>query len=96
MDINLFKTFIIVAKHKSISTASEKVYLSKPAVTKQIKALEQDYGVKFFERNIKKMTLTEDGKHLLYLSFPLTSTLLSPSLKSAIPGESNPLASTIY
>lgn len=65
MDISLFKTFIIVAKHKSISTASEKAYLSQPAVTKQIKALEHEYGIQLFERKTKKMALTEEGKHLL-------------------------------
>lgn len=65
MDIDLFKTFIIVSKYKSISKAINEVYLTQPAITKQIKSLEQRYGVKLFERNVKEMVLTEDGKHLL-------------------------------
>jgi DNA-binding transcriptional LysR family regulator len=65
MDINIFKTFIIVAKCQSISMASEKVYLTQPAVTKQIKALQEEYEVQLFERKTRKMILTEEGKHLL-------------------------------
>ena len=65
MNISLFKTFITVSKHKSISRASEEIYLTQPAITKQLKALEEQYGIKLFERNKKNRILTEDGKQLL-------------------------------
>lgn len=65
MDISVFKTFLLVAKTKSVSKTGEKVYLTQPAVSKQIKTLEDLYGVKLFERNRKEMILTEAGKQFL-------------------------------
>ena len=55
MNIELFKTFIVVTKIESIYKAGEEIYLTQPAVTKQIQALEQHYGVKLFERSNKKL-----------------------------------------
>jgi LysR family transcriptional regulator, transcriptional activator of the cysJI operon len=65
MDLCLLKTFVTVAKRKSISKASSEVYLTQPAVTKQIQALEKMYGKSLFERTRKELTLTEDGKLLV-------------------------------
>lgn len=65
MDIDLLKTFITVTKLKNISRAGEEIFLTQPAVSKQIKSLEQLYGVKLFERINKKLLLTEEGSHLL-------------------------------
>lgn len=65
MNIDLFKTFIVVTRLQSIYKAGEEIYLTQPAVSKQIKALEQHYGIKLFDRGNKKLILTEDGKNLL-------------------------------
>ena len=66
MDIGLFKTFIAVVKNKSISKASETLYLTQPAVTKQIKLLEQLYDKKLFDRSQKReLRLTDAGRQLL-------------------------------
>lgn len=64
METELFRTFITVAKHRSVSRASEEIRLTQPAVTKQIKVLEQIYGIELFDRN-HKMALTPEGKRLL-------------------------------
>ncbi len=74
MNISLFKTFIAVAKHKSITRASEGIYLTQPAITKQLKVLEQQYGIKLFESNKKNRILTEDGKHLLDYAHQIVNT----------------------
>jgi len=65
MQLSLFRTFLEVAKQRSISRASEVLYLTQPAVTKQVQALEQEYGRKLFQRNRKELILTEEGKILL-------------------------------
>lgn len=65
MNIDLFKSFIAVAKFKSISRASESLYLTQPAITKQIQFLEQEYNKKLFDRSHKELRLTEEGKILL-------------------------------
>jgi DNA-binding transcriptional LysR family regulator len=65
LNIDLFKSFIAVAKLKSISRASESLYLTQPAITKQIQLLEQKYNKKLFDRSHKEIKLTEEGKTLL-------------------------------
>lgn len=65
MNIDLLKTFIAVVKHNSVSKASEEVFLTQPAVTKQIRMLEREYGAELFEREKNKLFLTERGKLLL-------------------------------
>jgi LysR family transcriptional regulator, transcriptional activator of the cysJI operon len=64
MDLDLLKTFVAVAKYKSISIASEEVHLTQPAVTKQIKYLEDHYGAKLFDRE-NRFKITEEGTVLL-------------------------------
>lgn len=69
MNIGLLKTFIAVVKHNSVSKASEEVFLTQPAVTKQIRMLEQEYGTKLFEKERNKLFLTEGGKTLLNYAY---------------------------
>jgi LysR family transcriptional regulator, transcriptional activator of the cysJI operon len=73
MDISVFKTFTIVAKYGSISIAGEEVHLTQPAVTKQVKYLEELYGMKLFERG-SKLKLTEAGKMVLVYAHQLLNT----------------------
>lgn len=65
MDINLFKTFIMVAKLGNITQAAENLNFTQPAVTSQIKLLEKNLGVNLFERIGKKNFLTAAGKVLV-------------------------------
>ena len=58
-------TFLEVADCGSFLKASEKLYISANAVTKQINLLESDLGVKLFQRSKQGLTLTEAGK-LIY------------------------------
>ena len=61
ISLNLYRIFYIVAQSKSISEASEKLYISQPAVSKGIKKLEDLLGVRLFYRNKKGVDLTSDG-----------------------------------
>lgn len=65
MDIYQLKTFIIVARESSITRASDVLHLSQPAVSAQIKAMEEALGLILFERTPRGMTLTRDGRRLL-------------------------------
>lgn len=58
-------TFVKVADCGSFLGASEKLYISANAVTKQINLLESDLGVKLFHRSKQGLILTEAGK-LIY------------------------------
>ena len=50
MDIQHLKAFIAVACTKNLTQAAEKLFLSQPAVSAQIKALESDVGTPLFVR----------------------------------------------
>ena len=64
INLELYKIFVIVAKEKNITRASEKLNISQPAVTKHIKNLEEQLGITLFKRNKYGMELTEKGKEL--------------------------------
>ncbi len=59
------KVFRAVAEHLSFRKAGEALYLTQPAVTLQIKALEEELGTKLFERSASGVHMTEAGKVLL-------------------------------
>lgn len=62
MDIQKMLTFCTVYECGNISKASEKLFCSQPALSKQIHSLEIDLGYPLFERNGKKITINENGK----------------------------------
>ena len=65
MDIQHLKAFIAVACTKNLTQAAEKLFLSQPAVSAQIKALESDVGTPLFVRTNNGMQLTRAGEVLL-------------------------------
>ncbi|KAB2919217.1 MAG: LysR family transcriptional regulator [Hyphomicrobiaceae bacterium] len=65
MEIHQLKTFVTVAREGSITRASELLYLSQPAVSAHIKAIEDTLGLALFERTPRGMSLTADGTRLL-------------------------------
>ena len=65
MDLRLLRTFLSVAKTENITQAAEEMKFSQPAITAQIKALEEHFGVLLFERVGKKLYITEAGKGLI-------------------------------
>ncbi len=58
------ETFIVVADMGSFNKAAEALYITPPAVTKQINLLENDLGLQLFNRTHRGLTLTEAGKSL--------------------------------
>jgi LysR family transcriptional regulator, low CO2-responsive transcriptional regulator len=65
MDFDQLNTFLEVAKLGSFSRAAEKVLRSQPAVSAQIRQLEQEYGHKLFDRTAKYVRLTPAGEVVL-------------------------------
>lgn len=65
MDINQLRAFITVAHTQNLTQAAEKLFLSQPAVSAQIKALESDIDTVLFVRTNNGMQLTRAGEVLL-------------------------------
>src|SRR3974390_855987 len=59
------KVFRAVAGHLNFRKAAEQLFLTQPAVTLQIKALESDLGVRLFDRSGNRVALTPHGTILL-------------------------------
>ena len=59
-----FETFLTVCETKKFTTAAKKLDLTQPAISQQIKQLEQDYDVKLFKRINNEMVLTKQGEIL--------------------------------
>lgn len=65
INLNLYRVFYVCAKSKTFSEASQKLCISQPAVSKEIKELEKLLNVKLFHRDSKGLKLTEDGIKLV-------------------------------
>ena len=59
------ETFIVVAEVGSFNKAAEKLFISPPAVIKQINALERDLDVQLFRRTHRGLILTAAGHSML-------------------------------
>lgn len=73
VDLDNLKTFIEVARLASFSRAAEKVLRSQPAVSAQIRQLEQEYGQRLFDRSAKSVRLTPAGEVVLNYANQLLS-----------------------
>lgn len=61
MDLELIKHFIVVARMKNITHAAETLFISQPALSRRISALENSLGVQLLIRNTHNVELTEAG-----------------------------------
>lgn len=65
MDINKLRTFLIAAETKDLQSTARKIFRTQPAVTQQIQKLEQEIGMKLFEKQGRGLILTCQGEALL-------------------------------
>jgi len=62
VNLESIKIFCDVAETKSFTKAAQNYFISQPAVTKQMKQLENYYNVTLFDRNERKLKLTNAGE----------------------------------
>ncbi len=65
MDIKSMTCFLAVAEKLNFSRAAEALYLSQPALSQRIHALEEELGVTLFQRDHRHVFLTPAGSALL-------------------------------
>jgi DNA-binding transcriptional LysR family regulator len=65
MDIAALKAFIAVADSGSFSLAAEQLFLTQPAISKRVSALENELETRLFDRIGRGVSLTEAGQALL-------------------------------
>ena len=65
MDLNQLRSFVAIADLGRLAIAAQALHLSQPAVSGQLKALEQELGVSLFTRSPSGMALTSAGEQLV-------------------------------
>lgn len=65
MEFRRLTYFLAVAERLNFSRAAEAMHIAQPAISQQIRALEEDLGVQLFDRMGKRVALTEAGQALL-------------------------------
>ena len=65
VEIYQLRTFVAIARTAHLTRAADQLHLTQSAVSKQIKALEEECGVLLFERSAAGMALTAAGRRLL-------------------------------
>jgi len=65
MDLNSLNTFLVVAQEGNLTRASERLCLTQPALSHQLKKLQSELGVQLLKRGSRGMQLTEEGLKLL-------------------------------
>ncbi|MDF2723082.1 MAG: LysR family transcriptional regulator [Paenibacillus sp.] len=81
--------FLEVARCLSYSQAAQRLHISQPGLSQQMKALEQELGISLLNRSARKVSLTEEGaylfEHLLPSFETIDKTVLSLQRTGAVP-----------
>jgi DNA-binding transcriptional LysR family regulator len=64
MNPHHLRTFLAVRRHRNYTRAAEEVFLTQPAVSRQVRQLEEELGVRLFEQIGKSLHLTDAGETL--------------------------------
>ncbi|MFP3552986.1 LysR family transcriptional regulator [Paraburkholderia sp. SIMBA_049] len=65
MNLRFLETFVWLARLRSFRLTAERLHATQAAISSRISALEQELGVRLFERGSKEATLTQDGSKAL-------------------------------
>ena len=64
LNFNQLRVFCLAAKHENFTTAAEKLFVTQPAVTAQIRQLESTCNLRLFKKRGRRIYLSDEGKIL--------------------------------
>src|SRR5687767_12483832 len=65
MELRQLRTFLVVAETGSLSRAAGRLRIAQPALSRQIRMLEEEVGTELFQRHARGMALSEAGEVLI-------------------------------
>src|SRR5262245_66659397 len=65
MDLRRLRSFVTVVEQGSVSKASLQLHISQPGLSRQIQELQEELGLRLFERIGRRLVLTAEGEQLL-------------------------------
>lgn len=106
MKLHRLRIFESISRHLNITNAANELNMSQPAVSMQLKLLEQEYGTKFYARNNHGVELTLQGQAFLAAVRPILAQLdkldmefrglrNQPGANAFVVGGSNTLSATV-
>ncbi len=61
MELRVLRYFLMVAREENITKAAQLLHVTQPTLSRQLMQLEEELGVKLFQRSSHSIILTEDG-----------------------------------
>ena len=61
MELRVLNYFLMVAREENITKAAQLLHVTQPTLSRQLMQLEEELGVKLFQRRNHSITLTEEG-----------------------------------
>ena len=61
MEIRVLRYFLTVVREESITRAAEVLHITQPTLSRQLAQMEEEVGVKLFDRGTRKISLTDEG-----------------------------------
>ncbi|HEV7259192.1 MAG TPA: LysR substrate-binding domain-containing protein [Bosea sp. (in: a-proteobacteria)] len=89
MDINQLRTLVHVAELGSLSKAADRLHVAQPALSRQIRLLEDELEARLFDRHGRGMIVTEAGQDVLRHALRIMAEM--EEIRAAVADESAPL-----
>jgi DNA-binding transcriptional LysR family regulator len=82
VELRHLRYFVAAAEEKSLTRAAARLHLSQPPLSRQIRDLEEELGVKLFQRKVRSICLTSEGKVFLKQAYAVLDAA-AEALKTA-------------